>query len=62
MVISSSRIEQGMTGDEVIDLIQENMATLDVPVAALSTGNVNNASTHATTHTICVCIINENSK
>ena len=49
MVISSSRIEQGMTGDEVIDLIQENMATLDVPVVALSTGNVNNARTHATT-------------
>ena len=48
MVISSSRIEQGMTGDEVIDLIQENMATLDVPVA-LSTGNVNNARTHPTT-------------
>ena len=56
MVISSSRIEQGMTGDEVIDIIQDNIATLDVPVTALSTGNdTDKTSTIATTHSHTMC-------
>lgn len=37
--ISSDRIEQGLTSDQVLGIIQDNMASLGVTVAGLSTGN-----------------------
>ena len=58
MSIRSSRIEQGMTGDEMVDIVQDNIAALDAPVTALSTGK-QHKHTCNNTLTQCVCIIND---
>ena len=56
MSIRSSAIEQGMTGDEMVDIIQDNIAALDAPVTALSTGKQHKHTCNNNRLTQCACV------
>ena len=57
MSIRSSTIGQGMTGDEMVDIIQENIAALDAPVTALSTGKQHKYTCNNNRLTQCACAL-----
>ena len=57
MSIRSSTIEQGMTGDEMVDIMQDNIAALDAPVTALCTGKQHKHTYNNNRLTQYVCVL-----